>query len=70
MKKYNTINKEEVIELFNELKPLSKQDIAIQLNTSLYQVIKIVEDLKDDNYIKIIELKSKYNTPIRKYIKK
>lgn len=70
MKKYNTINKEQVIELFNELKPLSKQNIAIQLNTSLYQVIKIIDDLKDDNYIKIIELKSQYNTPIRKYIKK
>jgi len=70
MKKYNTINKEQVIQLFNELKPLSKQYIAIQLNTSLYQVIKIIDDLKDDNYIKIIELKSKYNTPIRKYIKK
>ena len=70
MKKYNTIKKEQVIELFNELKPLSKQDIASKLNTSLYQVIKIIDDLKDDNYIKIIEFKSQYNTPIRKYIKK
>lgn len=70
MKKYNTINKEQVIDIFNELKPLSKQDIASKLNTSLYQVIKIIDDLKDDNYIKIIELSSQYNTPIRKYIKK
>ena len=70
MKKYNIINKTQVEILFDDLKPLSKKDIATILNTSLYQVIRIIEELKDDDYIIVVELKENYNVPIRKYIKK
>jgi len=70
MKKYNKINKTQVEILFDDLKPLSKKDISTILNTSLYQVIRIIEELKDDNYINVVELKENYNVPIRKYIKK
>ena len=70
MKKYNKINKTQVEILFDDLKPLSKKDISTILNTSLYQVIRIIEELKDDNYINVVELKENYNVRIRKYIKK
>jgi len=70
MKKYNVINKEQVIELFNELKPLTKQDIANRLNTSLYQVINIIDELKDDDFVQIIIIPRPNKLILRKYIKK
>jgi len=53
-KKYNKINKEAVLSLFlREKEVINRNYIAKQLNCSVYSVRIVLEELKDDNRIKL-----------------
>jgi len=53
-KKYNKINKESVLNLFSrEKQVINRNYIAKQLNCSVYSVRIALEELKDDNKIKL-----------------
>nr|DAI89504.1 MAG TPA: Catabolite activation-like protein [Caudoviricetes sp.] len=52
--KYKKINKEAVLSLFSREKEIINTEyIKTQLNCSRYSVIRIIEELKDDNKIKL-----------------
>jgi ethanolamine utilization protein EutA (predicted chaperonin) len=67
MKKYNKISKNDVLKLFKEQTYLTKDNIVKQLNTSLYQVLIMIDDLVDDNKIELVQIESKFNVPVMKY---
>lgn len=67
MKKYRIINEKDVLSLFKQHKHLTKKDITLALNTSLYQVLPIIDDLVDDDKIELVQVESPYNTPVMKY---
>lgn len=67
MKKYNKITEKDVMELFKQHKYLTKKDVTLALNTSLYQVLPIIDDLVDDGKIHLVKVDSKFSIPVMKY---
>ncbi len=53
MKKYNKITKEQIIKLFEDKEIINTEYIKINLNCSRYSTIKCIEELQDDNKIKL-----------------
>ena len=51
MKIYNKINKEQVLNLFKTKKVINRKDVTDTYNCSVYHVIKLIDDLKDDGVI-------------------
>lgn len=53
MKKYNKINKEQILELFKTKKTINRKDITTKYNCSVYSVRREIDDLIDDEKIKL-----------------
>ena len=53
MKKYNKINKEQILELFKTKKTINRKDITDKYNCSVYSVRREIDDLIDDEKIKL-----------------
>ena len=53
MKKYNKINKEDILKLFQQKKVVNRKDITTKYNCSVYSVRREIENLVDDNKIKL-----------------
>ena len=51
MKKYNKINKEQILILFQTKKVINRKDITTKYNCSVYHVRELIDDLKDDGKI-------------------
>lgn len=67
-KKYRTINKYEVLNLFYTHDFLLRSEIIKLINTSRYKIITALEDLMDDGLIEHVSLPGKkYNLPINCY---
>ncbi len=52
-KKYKKINKEMVLQLFENKEIINRAYITSQLGCSVYSVIRVVEELTDDKKIKL-----------------
>ena len=66
-KKYKVIEHKDVLTLIKDKGYITKNDIVIGLQTSLYQVLRIIDDLVDDNKIELVEVDSKFNVPVLRY---
>ncbi len=53
MKKYNKINKEQIITLFKTKEVVNRKDITTKYGCSIYLTRRLIEDLQDDNKIKL-----------------
>ena len=53
MKKYNKINKEDILKLYQQKKVVNRKDITTEYNCSIYSVRREIENLIDDNKIKL-----------------
>lgn len=51
MKKFNKINKEQILDLFNNKRVINRKDITDMYSCSVYHVIGLIDDLKDDGVI-------------------
>ena len=51
MKKYNKINKEQILILFQTKKTINRKDITDKYNCSVYHVRELIDILKDDGKI-------------------
>ncbi len=51
MKKFNKINKEQILDLFNNKRVINRKDITDKYNCSVYHTRELIEDLKDDGVI-------------------
>ena len=51
MKKYNKINKEQILILFQTKKTINRKDITTKYNCSVYHVRELIDILKDDGKI-------------------
>jgi len=63
MKKYNKLNKEQVLKVFNEKTVITRADITSKYGCSVYSVRQIVDDLIDDNKIRLTKYGYK-QTPV------
>lgn len=52
--KYNKITKSDVLALFAEKEIINRKCICNKYNCSVYTVIRIVDELKDENKIKLV----------------
>lgn len=53
MKKYNKINKEQILTLFKTKQTINRKDITDKYNCSVYSVRREIDDLIDDEKIKL-----------------
>ena len=53
MKKYKIINKEDILKLFKEKKVVNRKDVTTKYGCSVYLTRRLIEDLQDDNKIKL-----------------
>jgi len=53
MKKYNKINKEQILTLFNTKETINRKDITDKYGCSVYSVRREIEDLVDDGKIRL-----------------
>lgn len=53
-KKYNKVTKESVFNLFTPEKTINRAYICAKLGCSIYLARQIIEELKDDNKIKLV----------------
>lgn len=53
MKKYKIINKEDILKLFKDKKIVNRKDVTTKYDCSVYLTRRLIEDLQDDNKIKL-----------------
>jgi len=53
MKKYNKITKQQVLDLYKERTVVNREAITKKYGCSVYAVRRVIEDLLDDNKIKL-----------------
>ena len=53
MKKYNKLNKQQVLNLFQEKTVVNRADITKKYGCSVYSVRQIVDDLLDEKIIRL-----------------
>lgn len=53
MKKYNKLNREQVLQVFQEKAIVNREDITKKYGCSVYSVRQIVDDLLDEKIIRL-----------------